>query len=174
MSKKYGYLPPSLRRLPARTGRKPRIDNLYPCLQLDDTAPPAMREAFLAWAGKLEGVSVRPTKFSLPADALVLEEELAKGKPEAFIAGREFSIVREEGSVQLSLDPGWGQKVLDKGWATIHPLARYMAGALPPQSMIVYAPRDEKELRVIQKIVEAAYWHAQGRVEDMVLPDSAW
>ncbi|MBX6762984.1 MAG: hypothetical protein IRY88_04795 [Rubrobacteraceae bacterium] len=105
---------------------------------------------------------------------MVLEEELAKGKPEAFIAGREFSIVREEGSVQLSLDPGWGQKVLDKGWATIHPLARYMAGALPPQSMIVYAPRDEKELRVIQKIVEAAYWHAQGRVEDMVLPDSAW
>lgn len=155
-------------------GGRPRVDSRYPCLQLDETASPELREALLAYGRGLEGVRLYPTELSVPGDALVLQEELAKGKPEAFIAGREFAVVREDGSTQLNLDPGWGQKILDKGWATIHPLARYMAGALPPQSLIVYAPRDEKELRVVCKIVEAAYWYAQGRVEGMALPDSAW
>jgi hypothetical protein len=78
----------------------------------------------LALAGTLEGVSVRQTGFSLTGDALVLEEALAKGKPEAFVREREFAIVREEGSVHLTLDPGWGQKVLQKdGRESIHSLA---------------------------------------------------
>jgi hypothetical protein len=167
-------LPPTLRRLPLRQGKPPRVDVRYPCLQLEDTAPPHLRERLLEWARGLEGVTVQPTELNVPGLALVLKEKLAKGQPEAFIRGREFAIVRKEGSVHLTLRPEWGQKVLDKGWATIHPLVRYMAGALPPQNMIVYAPRDEKELRVVWKILQAAYAFARGEVEGRPLPDSAW
>jgi hypothetical protein len=76
--------------------------------------------------------------------------------------------------VHLTLDPRWGQKVLQKGWAVIHPLARYMAGAIPPQSLILYAPRNEEELKTIWKIIQAAYCFACGRVGDLILPDTAW
>ena len=172
---KYGeLLPPTLRRLPARQGKRPRVDIRYPCLQLEETAPSHLRERLLEWCRGLEGVRIRPTELNVPGLALVLSEKLAKGQPEAFIRGREFAIVRKEGSVHLTLRPEWGQKVLDKGWATIHPLVRYMAGVLPPQNMIVYAPRDEKELRVVWKIVQAAYAFARGEVEGRPLPDSAW
>jgi hypothetical protein len=174
MMRKYGYLPPTLRRLLSRQGRQPSVDLHYPCLQLEDCAPAPLRVRLLALAGTLEGVSVRQTGFSLTGDALVLEEALAKGKPEAFVREREFAIVREEGSVHLTLDPGWGQKVLQKGWAGIHPLARYMAGAIPPQSLILYAPRNEKELKTIWKIIQASYSFSCGRVGDLILPDTAW
>ncbi len=172
--RKYGYLPPSLRWLLARQGSKPGIDPRYPCLQLEDHASAELREQILEMAETLEGVCVRQTRLSVTGDALVLEEALAKGKPEAFVREREFAIVREEGSVHLTLDPRWGQKVLQKGWAVIHPLARYMAGAIPPQSLILYAPRNEKELKTIWKIIQAAYCFACGRVGDLVLPDTAW
>lgn len=171
---KYGYLPPSLHRLLARQGLKPRVNLRYPCLQLEDCASAEVRAQLLELAKTLEGVCVQQTTFSLTGDALVLEEERAKGKPEAFVREREFAIIREEGSVHLNLDPGWGQKVLHKGWASIHPLALYMAGAVPPQSLILYAPRNEKELKTIWKIIQAAYSFACGRVGDLILPDTAW
>lgn len=101
--RKYGYLPPSLHRLLARQGLKPKVDLRYPCLQLEDYASAELRAQLLALAETLEGVRVRQTEFSLTGDALVLEEELAKGKPEAFVREREFAIVREEGSVHLTL-----------------------------------------------------------------------
>ncbi len=171
---KYGYLPPTLRRLPARQGPRPGVDRRYPCLQFEEEAPATLRKSLLERAGTLEGVCVQPTEFSISGDALVLEEALARGKPEAFVRGREFAIMREEGSVHLTLDPSWGQKVLTKRWAMIHPLALYMAGAVPPQSLILYAPRSERELEMVWKIIQAAYSFACGRVGDLILPDTAW
>jgi hypothetical protein len=168
-------LPPTLRRLPKRQGRPPRLDARYPCSQLDELSPADIREALLMRVQTLEYVESRPTVLSIPgASALVLGESVAKGQPEAFIRGREFAIVHQEGSVHLTLPPAWGQKVLDRGWTTIHPLVRYLAGVLPPQSLVLYAPRDQKELLVAWKILQAAYWFARGEVEGRPLPDSAW
>lgn len=155
-------LPPTLRRLRERGGRPPRIDVRYPCLQLDECAPANLRDELLRMAARLPGVAIRPTELSVPATALVLDETLAEGQPEAFVRGLEFALIRADGSVHLALMPEWGQKVLRKGWACIHPLARYMAGAVPPQNLIVYAPRDGRELRVVWQIVQASYCYARG------------
>jgi hypothetical protein len=160
--------------LPARTGSPPRVDVRYPCLQLEDRAPEALRDRLLEIGRVLPGVTVRATELAVPGDALVLDEELARGKPEGFVRGGEFAIVREEGSVHVNLDPLCGQHALDRGWATIHPLARYMAGALPPQSLVVYAPRSDHELGVVAQLLHVAYGFAVGRFGDVLLPDSAW
>lgn len=168
-------LPPTLRRLPARQGGSPHVDFRYPCLQLDELSPADIREALLMQMQTLEYVESQPTALSIPgASAFVLSESVARGQPEAFIRGREFAIVRQDGSTHLALPPAWGQKVLDRGWTTIHPLVRYLAGILPPQSLVLYAPRDRKELLVAWKILQAAYWFARGEIEGRPLPDSAW
>ena len=168
-------LPPSLRRLGRRQGSAPRIDFRYPCLQIDELSPVEIREMLLRQVQTLEGVELQATALSVPgASALVLCEALAKGQPEAFIRGREFALVRQDGSTHLSLPPAWGQRVLDREWATVHPLVRYTAGVLPPQSLVLYAPRDQKELAMAWKILQAAYWFARGEVEGRPLPDSAW
>lgn len=133
-----------------------------------------MRASLLEGAAALAGVAVRPTTLSLDGEALCLDEDLAKGQPEAFVIGDEFAIVRADGSLHLQLDPGWTRELLGGGWGTIHPLARYMAGAVPPQSLIVYAPRDEDELGVAARIVEAAHGFAVGRFDELILPDTRW
>jgi len=168
-------LPPSLRRLSRRQGSTPRVDFRYPCLQIDERSPVDIREMLLKQVQTLECVELQATALSVPgASALVLCEGLAKGQPEAFIRGREFAIVRQDGSTHLTLPPTWGQRVLDRGWATVHPLVRYLAGVLPPQSLVLYAPRDRKELTVAWKIFQAAYCFARGEIEGRPLPDSAW
>lgn len=168
-------LPPSLEGLSSRRGKPPHVDAHYPCPQTEESSPSAIYEALVKRARTLVGVTIRPTELSVPGGlALALDSSLAKGQPEAFIIGREFAVVREDGSIHLMLPPAWGQEVINKGWATIHPLARYMAGAIPPQTLILYAPRDETELQTILKVLDAAYWFARGEVEGRPLPDSAW
>ncbi|MBE3596927.1 MAG: hypothetical protein IMW86_07805 [Hydrogenibacillus sp.] len=156
-------LPDVLQNLPKRKGKRPQIDIRYPCPQTEDPSPEMIRQTLLARACRLPGVTCRPTEMRVPGGtALVMEEELAEGQPEAYIFRREFAIVRSDGSVHLPLLPEWGEHVLRQGWATIHPVARYLAGALPPQNLIVYAPRDDKELDVIWRIVQAGYFYARG------------
>lgn len=171
------FLPPSLRRLGRREGDRPRIDPKFPCLQLEQTSPPELVEALIAATARMPHVRPVRTAFldlAVPGTALVLEEEVAKGQPEAFIAGTAFAVVRPEGSVELRLRPEWAERALVRGWLTVHPLVRYMAGALPPQSVIVYAPRDAREMRVALRLIDAARCYAEGRIGEMPLPDSRW
>jgi hypothetical protein len=168
------WVPASVRELPRRAGTRPPIEKRYPCPQLEDTSPPELREALLEAGGRLHDVTVAPTEMTVPGDALLLAEELCKGKPEGFVHGREFAIIRDDGSMQVNPDPEIGQLLLDRGWGTIHPVVRYMAGALPPQSMIVFAPRDEAEVRVGVTILEVVHAWAIGKVGDLILPDTAW
>lgn len=171
------FLPPSLRRLGRRQGERPRIDPRFPCLQQEQTSPPELVRELIAAAASMP--HVRPVHTHLldcgiPGTALVLEDEAAMGQPEAFIAGTAFAVVRPEGSVELRLKPEWAERALVRGWLTVHPLVRYMAGALPPQSTIAYAPRDARELQVVLRLIDAARCYAEGRIGGMPLPDSRW
>ena len=168
-------LPSILQALPERPDERPSIDPRYPCLQRTQQAPPALIHRLIEWCQQLPGVSVAHTALSIPeGKALNLAEDLAKGQPEAFIVDREFAIIRPEGSIHLALPPAWGQAVIDAGWATIHPLVRLLAGALPPQSLIVYAPRTAEEMPITQRILEATHGFAVGKIDGHILPDTAW
>jgi hypothetical protein len=96
------------------------------------------------------------------AVALILDDELAAGQPEAFIMRREFAYVRREGdgSVHLTLYPEWAAEMMRRRRCTLHPLALY--GLIPPQNVIVYAPRDAGELAVVRRLVAASYCFARG------------
>jgi hypothetical protein len=168
------FIPEALLELASRTGTRPDVAVQYPSLQTQDTSPDELRARLIDHGSQLPSVTVARTAMSVPGVALNLDESLAKGKPECFVHRREFAIIRDEGSTQVNLDPDCGQIVLDRGWAVVHPLARYMAGALPPQSLIVFAPRDEEELATVTMLLDVAYVYAVGRIGDLILPDTAW
>jgi hypothetical protein len=168
------FIPEALTKLERRAGARPGIAVQYPSLQMDDTSPADVHAALVEHGAALANVTVAQTQMAVPGVALNLDAELAKGKPECFVHRREFAIIRDDGSVQVNLDPDCGQIALDRGWAVVHPLARYMAGALPPQSLIVFAPRDTNELAIVAMILEVAHVYAIGRIGDLILPDTAW
>lgn len=124
--------------------------------------------------GKLPGVIPADTPLGSPGLGFGLEEDMARGQPEAFVSAPCWVNLRPDGSMHLGLRPEWAQKVVNHGWATIHPFARYMAGAVPPQSLVVFAPRSGAELAVAVRIAEAAHGYAVGRIGDVILPDTRW
>jgi hypothetical protein len=165
---------PGLRRLGHRAGPRPAIAPKWPCLQTTDAADGVLCGALEAAIAALPGVSRRAPPFGAPGVGFALEEDLARGQPEAFVGDGCWICLRSDGALHLSLRPEWAQKVVNHGWATIHPFARYMAGAVPPQSLVVYAPRDRAGLAVVLRIAGAAHAYAVGRVGDLILPDTRW
>ena len=50
--------------------------------------------------------------------------------------------------------------IVRKGWAEQHPVAR--TGRIPPNVVMIYAPRDEEEVGVVAGLVEEAHRYAGG------------
>lgn len=167
-------LPPGLQRLAWRKGDRPRIAPKWPCPQLDQTAAPDICAALAQAIAALDGVAPCQAPHGAPGQGFALDEEMARGQPEAFVGDGAWIALQPSGALHLSLRPDWAQKVVNHGWATVHPFARYMAGVVPPQSLLVYAPRDRAELAVALRIVAAARAYAIGRVGATILPDTRW
>lgn len=167
-------LAPSLRRLAHRTAPRPRLSPKWPCLQEEAQASHEIIDALADTIGKLPGVIPADTPLNAPGLGFGLEEDLARGQPEAFVSAPCWVNLRPDGSMHLGLRPEWAQKVVNHGWATIHPFARYMAGAVPPQSLVVFAPQNRLELSIAIRIAEAAHGYAMGRIGDVILPDTRW
>ncbi len=165
---------PGLRRLAARRGDGPRLARTWPCHHLDDGAPANFATQLGSYARTLAGVDEAPAPLNAAGHAFALDDAHAMGQPEAFVFAPVWLIVRPDASLHLTLRPEWAQKIAAKGWGTVHPFARYMAGAVPPQSLIIYAPRDESELAIAIRIIEAAHCYATGRIGEIALPDSRW
>lgn len=167
-------MPPGLRRLTTRDGDRPHLATAWPCLQLNDAAPEDLRTELSDFCASLEGSQRAVAPFDAPGEGFALDRALARGQPEAFLAEPVWANLRSDGALHLGLKPEWAQKAMDRGWATIHPFARYMAGAVPPQSLLVFAPRTSAELAVVQRIAKAAYGYAVGRIDGVILPDTRW
>ena len=78
--------------------------------------------------------------------------------------GREFAHIHPmpEGSLHAALPPEIAQEAIGKGWAEQHPVARM--GYIPPNVVMIYAPRDEQEIEVVAGLVVESYRYASGVV----------
>lgn len=152
--------------LPPREGESPRVTAGIPHIQLDQTSGPDMLAKLSAWAFSLDGVVEQPSRASLPGTkALTVAPELPV-RAEAMIVGREFAHIHPKangsGSLHLRLPADQAKEVVDKGWGEWHPFA--LDGTMVGMVM-VYAPRSDEDLRVVQTIIEAAATHAISTVD---------
>ena len=152
--------------LPPRKGESPRVTNGIPHIQLDQTASDDMLAKLSAWAFSLDGVVEQPSRASLPGTkALTVAPDLPV-RAEAMIVGREFAHIHPQangsGSLHLRLPADQAKEVVDRGWGEWHPFA--VDGAMPGMVM-VYAPRSDEDLEVVQTIIEAAVAHAISAVD---------
>ena len=71
-----------------------------------------------------------------------------------------------DGSMHMPLHPVDAQAVFDAGWGQKHPLARggCFERFVPVGLVMVYAPRDEREVEVVMRVVRAAAWFVNGEV----------
>ena len=151
--------------LPRREGPRPLTTPTNPHTQLDQNPGSPIVEELARRAFALPGVEERPSAISVPgARALWLSEGVPAGPGEAFMIGREFAHIHPmpDGSLHLALPPEIAEEAVEKGWAEQHPVARL--GYIPANVVMVYAPRDERELDLVLGLVEESRRYAAADV----------
>ncbi len=149
-------MPPSS--LPRRPGERPRTTPTNPHTQLDQQPEdPALAEELARRVFALPGVIEGPSHISVPgARALILAPGEAAGPPQAFLVGREFAHLHPppDRSAHAMLPLDLVREAVRAGWAESHPVAR--RGLIPHNAVMLYAPRDDAELTVIETLLRAS------------------
>jgi hypothetical protein len=152
--------------LPQRAGERPRTTPTNPHTQLDQQ-PTDLRwiEELAERVFALPGVLKEPSRISVPgARALILAPGEPTGPPEAFLIEREFAHLHPspDHSLHAMLPIETADEAVAAGWAEPHPVA--LRGLIPRTAVMLYAPRDEAELDVIEGLVRASHAFARPAV----------
>ncbi|KAK3310185.1 uncharacterized protein B0T15DRAFT_28004 [Chaetomium strumarium] len=156
--------------LPYRPGPRPSVAGLAPQRQLNQHGSP---QAYARLRGALEALGARrPAQFVTATSCLEKHGfALFARRPRNVCGNGEVCHIHthSDRSMHLNLHPDDIREVLAKGWGQRHPLAwgsrsaRWWGFAvkspLPTTYVMVYAPRDESDLRIVCKIIEAAVWY---------------
>jgi Family of unknown function (DUF5519) len=146
-----------------RAGERPRTTPTNPHTQLDQQ-PTDLRwvEELAERVFALPGVLDEPSRISVPgARALILAPGQPTGPPEAFLIEREFAHLHPapDHSLHAMLPPELVDEAIEAGWAEHHPVA--LRGLIPRTAVMLYAPRDEAELDVLESLVRASHAFAR-------------
>jgi hypothetical protein len=114
------------------------------------------------FARSLPGVVVGPSAVSVPGARAFHFPSSSNTAPEAFLVGREFAHLHppSDGSLHLVLPPEAVDDVIENGWAERHPLAG--RHGVPANIVMVYGPRDDDELTVVEDLLRASHTLASG------------
>jgi hypothetical protein len=149
--------------LPRRPGARPATTPTNPHTQLDQQpGDPAIVEELARRLFALPGIVEEPSRISVPgARAATLAPGEPTGPPEAFLIGREFAHLHPspDHSLHAMLPLDVAAEAVEAGWAEPHPVARM--GMIPPTAVMVYAPRDEAELAVVETLIRASHAFAR-------------
>ena len=145
--------------LPRRAGSRPRTSAEIPHCQLDQQPADGRHvDAILTEALTWPAVRGGPSDISVDgARALTLDDSTPGGPAEAFMVGREFCHVHAQGdfSLHATLPVPLATAAESAGWAEPHFFVH--TGQAPPTVVMLYAPRDDFELDVVQRLVRASY-----------------
>ena len=157
----------TLQRIPDRPGPNPTATFEIPHQQLNQPAPIVVQEELITAVAALPNVLLWESPNFLPgAISWILGESLNTDEKGDLTAGSEFGHQHrnEVGSMHLNLPAAASQIVLQKGWAVLHPLSAVIHGSRAVDYLLVYAPRDNEDLKIVWLIVQASYAFARGEL----------
>ena len=157
----------TLEQMPTRQGTRPLTTNTNPHTQLNQQPTDISHvQHLMDWAFKLSHIKKKPSGVSVPgAIAMCMEKGHTCDKCNAFMIGTEFAHFHPhpDYSLHLGLPQKDAQAIINKGWGEWHPLMK--RGFLPPNIIMLYAPRNQEELDVAKFILKHSYDYAKGKVK---------
>ncbi|EMD01005.1 hypothetical protein BAUCODRAFT_53431, partial [Baudoinia panamericana UAMH 10762] len=158
---RFAGCPGNLVALPQRSGPRPCTRGIAPQRQITQKASEAVYERLAAGIEKLSNPKLVVgtscfEKYSTGLFSVSPAKRTCKGE----VCHSHPS----DGSMHLTLHPADASIVLKAGWGERHPLARggWFEQFVPAGFVMIYAPRDEKEVEVVLSIVKAAAWFVGG------------
>ncbi|WP_216825914.1 luciferase domain-containing protein [Sulfitobacter sp. SK012] len=148
--------------LPIRTTPIPQTTDGVPHVQIGVDAVPELTEALLNYVAQFPGVSLGPTRVSMPGGiGFQLEEDLPLARPDEIVGGREFAHIHPDGSLHASLNPDVALAAIQAGWAIAHPWADQRAGW--EGFVMIYTPTTQAELDAVLHLVRGSYTYITGQ-----------
>lgn len=148
--------------LPTRKAPRPQTTDGVPHVQIGVRANPDLSEELIRRVAQFPGVTVGPTRVSLPgAIGFQLANDLPLANPEAIVGGREFAHVHPDGSLHASLKPDVAHAAVKAGWAVAHPWAKVRQGW--DGFVMIYTPGSPDELEVVFQLVQSSYAYVTGK-----------
>jgi len=148
--------------LPVRTTPIPQTTDGVPHVQIGVDAVPGLTEALLDHVARFPGVTLGPTRVSLPgAVGFQLDGDTPVARPKAIVGGREFAHLHPDGSLHASLNPGVALAAIEAGWAVAHPWADQREGW--EGFVMIYTPTTNEELGIVIQLVQSSYTYITGQ-----------
>lgn len=154
--------------LPKREGIRPKTTPSNPHQQLNQQPEDiSYIKELMNWAFTFQDITKRSSAISvLGSIAMWLDENQACKACNAFMVGTEFAHFHPspDYSMHLGLTKKDAELVIEKGWGEWHPMIK--RGILPPNMIMLYAPRNQDEMQVSKLILSRSYDFAKGKIND--------
>lgn len=163
--------------LPYRPGPRPSVAGLAPQRQLNQPGSSDMYELLKAALAELS--TRQPKKFVTATSCLEKHGFALFARHPVNVCGNGevCHIHTSDKSMHMNLHPDDIKEVLEKGWGQRHPMAwtGWVYTPIPSTFVMIYAPRDENDLKIVCKIIESAMWYTTAEKFDLegLLPDSS-
>ncbi|KAL3470608.1 hypothetical protein BJX99DRAFT_264079 [Aspergillus californicus] len=176
---KTGYL--TRHTLPQRTGPRPIVVGIAPQRQLSQKASPAVYDALASeirrFAHTHPNTLYTSTScfekhstgifYHLPDPIPQQHQKKRPHNHRITCNGEVCHSHPSDGSLHLTLHPADVKLVLERGWGQRHPLARddwwWVTRIVPSGFVMIYAPRNEEEIKVVGEIIRGAAWWVSGK-----------
>ena len=162
------YLRPSsghLHGLPKRAGPRPHVAGIAPHRQTSQKSPEATFAKLSQAIAKM--ADLHPDRLAVGISCFETHGMglFSKTQLNRTCRGEICHAHAIDGSLHMTLHPADAKLVLERGWGERHPLAKggWWTRFVPKTFLMVYAPRDEVELRVVLEVVRAATWWVSGQ-----------
>ncbi|KAK0670732.1 hypothetical protein QBC41DRAFT_67520 [Cercophora samala] len=150
-----------LSKLPYRPGPRPTVAGLAPQRQLNQHGSV---ECYNRLRAAIENLSRKnPSAFVTATSCLEKHGFALFARHPLNVCGNGeiVHIHSSDRSMHMNLHPDDIKEILEKGWGQRHPMAwtGWVRAPLPETFSMVYAPRDESDLKIVCQIIEAAIWY---------------
>ena len=154
--------------LPDREGNRPQTTPSNPHQQLNQQPEDTSYvKELMNWAFTFSDITRHYSPISVPGSiALWMKDSYACTNCNAFMVGTEFAHFHPhpDYSMHLGLTKKDAELVIEKGWGEWHPMIK--RGILPPNMIMLYAPRNNGEMEVSKLILSRSYDFAKGNIND--------
>ncbi len=143
--------------LEKRSGEAPGVTDGIPHVQLDQVSDDTMYDKLIDQTYQIEGIVDKLSTISFPGTRSLAVDESLTLNPQGIITDREFAHIHADpgrGSLHLVLSESDAAAVVDMSWGVYHPFA--LEGRVPGMVM-VFSPRDDKDLGVVMNIIKASF-----------------
>ncbi|KAK3995396.1 hypothetical protein QBC44DRAFT_389320 [Cladorrhinum sp. PSN332] len=157
--------------LPYRPGPRPNVAGLAPQRQLDQHG--SLKE-YNRLRATLEALTVQEPKSFVTATSCLEKHGFALFSRHPLNVcgnGEICHIHNSDRSMHMNLHPDDIREILEKGWGQRHPMAwkGWIQAPVPTTFTMIYAPRNESDLRIVCRIIEAAIWYVNAEKVEITL-----